>query len=174
MIGAIITAIVTDGIDVDLFSTTIRLVKQTIINGRIFMGIGYFGLGMLIAEKEIRFNKMILTIVALGCAFSSYIISSSVIVLVLRYVTVFCLFLWVMQTSLPASSLYIKLRQSSTVVYFTHMLLFFAWSSIKNFQHVNGMDSFIVVTSITIIISFLINFHKGNKRYDEIYNIFFG
>ena len=173
-IGAVISAIITDGTDVVAFSVIIRLVQQTIANGRLFMGIGYFGLGMLIADREIAFNKMFLIATILGCLVLSYIVPYSIIVFVLRYVTVFCLFLLVVQTKLPMSDLYIKLRQSSTVVYFIHMFLFFGWSAIKNFQDVNGIDAFVMVASVAVITSFLLNIHKGNKRYDEIYNIFFG
>ena len=174
VIGAIISAIVADGAGVDEFSVIIRLAKQTIVNGRLFMGIGYFGLGMLIAEKEITFNKKFLITAFFGCMVSSYITPYSIIVFAFRYVMVFCLFLYVMQTNLSANIIYIKLRQSSTVVYFIHMLLFFAWSTIKNFKHVNGMDAFIVVMGLAVVISFLLNTHKGNERYDKIYNIFFG
>lgn len=129
---------------------------------------------MLIADREIAFNKMFLIATILGCLVLSYIVPYSIIVFVLRYVTVFCLFLLVVQTKLPMSDLYIKLRQSSTVVYFIHMFLFFGWSAIKNFQDVNGIDAFVMVASVAVITSFLLNIHKGNKRYDEIYNIFFG
>lgn len=52
VIGAAVSAIVLDGSNIATFSVVVRLAKQTIINGRLFMGIGYFALGMLIAEKK--------------------------------------------------------------------------------------------------------------------------
>lgn len=176
-VGAVISAIVLDSSDIATFSVIIRLAKQTIISGRLFMGVGYFALGMLIAEKKMIYmiyNKKILIAVALGCIVSSYMVPYSIIVFTLRYVTVFCLFLFVIQIKLPASGVYAKLRDSSKVVYFTHMLIFFLWSAIKNFQNVNGMDAFIVVTVMTVTMSLLITTHKGDKRYNRIYNVFFG
>lgn len=134
------------------------------------MGIGYFALGMLIAEKKMRYNKNALFAVAFECIVSSYIVPYSIIVYALRYITVFCLFLPIIQINLPASSVYVKLRHSSKVVYFTHMLFFFTWSAIKSFQNVNGMDAFVIVTSMTVITSLLIIAHKDDKSYNRIYN----
>ena len=160
VIGAAVSAIVLDGSNIATFSVVVRLAKQTIINGRLFMGIGYFALGMLIAEKKMRYNKNALFAVAFECVVSSYIVPYSIIVYALRYITVFCLFLPIIQINLPASSVYVKLRHSSKVVYFTHMLFFFTWSAIKSFQNVNGMDAFVIVTSMTVITSLLIIGHK--------------
>ena len=174
VIGAAVSAIVLDGSNITTFSVIIRMAKQTIINGRLFMGIGYFALGMLIAEKKMIYNKNALIAVAFGCIVLSYIVPYSIIVFALRYITVFCLFLFVIQIYLPASDVYVKLRHSSKVVYFTHMLFFFTWSAIKSFQDVNGMDAFVIVTSMTVITSLLIIAHKDEKSYNKIYNAFFG
>ena len=57
---------------------------------------------------------------------------------------------------------------------YIHMLFFFVWSAIKSFQDVNGMDAFVIVTSMTVITSLLIIAHKDDKSYDRIYKAFFG
>ncbi|RZK41817.1 MAG: hypothetical protein EOO90_09745 [Pedobacter sp.] len=132
-----------------------KTVKYLFLTGRLFTGMFYLMVGGIIAVKRVHMSKEVLTVlVLLGLIFQFFkieIISPlffSLLPITLFYIT----------TNLKLDNVTNNafLRKCSTVLYFTHMIVFFLYTLIfKEFVYF-GWDAFLVSSIIPIILTPLI------------------
>ena len=141
-------------------------------SGRILQGMMYVVLGFILYNNKDKVSniKYYWYIILLLLFFTLNALVYSQIIRVL-----FNISLVMLAISLPLkdNKIYPYLRKTGVIVYFIHMIIFFAYSLIVGFDDSKGTIAFIVCFSITFIISMIINYinRKNNiKILNTIFN----
>ena len=141
-------------------------------NGRLFIGMAYITMGMITANKQIKFNKYIIFILLLLSFFGHMFfppILSSLCLLMVVFLTIQMLVI----INFNKYKIWYILRKSSTVMYFTHMIFFFIYTLVryKELPHY-GMDSFLVSFICAQVLSIFILMLEKNKTFNWLKKIF--
>lgn len=118
------------------------IISKTIHHGRMFPGIFYLSLGMLLTNKKIpSFVNwgLFLGGFAANCAITNTFISQLLLV-----PSVTGLFGIVCSLKLPDSNIYPFLRRASTVLFLLHMYVFTLYNKLTHNADIFGMDCFLV------------------------------
>jgi len=118
--------------------------------GRIFMGMGYISLGMLLSrykEKLCRYSWALLIIGMLVSVSAEGVIESLGIV-----ASSFGLFGIIIQVMLGDSKTYLLCRYSSTAMHFVHLFVWTIYYYLRFGEKTYGLESFIVVTMLSFLI----------------------
>lgn len=137
----------------------IRFVFQ---NGRLFYGMVYIPIGMLLAHKRIpnaiNWGGLILSFVL------NYFIDNSIISSYLSIITAISLFGIIERIELKNRPIYSKLRNMSTLMYLIHMYIYSFYYKIVYGKITYGVDSFLVTAVISAVVSLVyVVVHKNRK-----------
>lgn len=106
-----------------------KLIAYTFRSGRVFAGIGYFGVGMLFAKNKWRPSKILCAIVlAAGLAYSPFAVLTRVNITGTPYLILMAGAVFVFAEMFQGDEVksgYLFARGMSTVIYFTHMIFLF-------------------------------------------------
>lgn len=115
-------------------------------NGRVFTGILFMCIGIVVAEKRCCFSFFASLVLFIAGIVIKYTIHSELGNIVVSI----CFFMMVLNINLPQSTFYIVLRQLSRYMYLVHLICYSGYTLfIGNFNHL-GVDSFVV----TCVLSF--------------------
>jgi len=146
-----------------------RAIKYLFLTGRLFTGMFYLTIGGLIGLGKIHFAKPVLflmVIVALVFQFFQVEIISPLLFSFFPIV-LFCLTLHLKLENVNNGAF---LRKCSTVLYFTHMIVFFLYSIIFRETEYFGWDAFLVSVIIPILLTPLIV--RNEKRFPILKELF--
>lgn len=135
-----------------------KLVSCTCINGRIFSGMIYIPVGMLLAKKQIPFIVNLILFI-LGFI-SNLFISYSIVSNYLMIITAIALFGIIKKIELKNRVVYPILRNMSTTVYLIHMYIWTFYYTIAYGEKTSGLDSFLVTSIISVLFFFIVGFVK--------------
>ena len=130
------------------------IIRNTIINGRIFRGLFYIPLGMFLAMRDIKSYKVSAALLVVGLIanfFLSGILSEFALV-----ISATGLFMLGISTKLPDSDMYVKLRILSTDMYVLHLMVWSLYYIVVYGETRFGFDSFFFTTFFSIIISLVL------------------
>lgn len=129
-----------------------RVIKYLFLTGRLFTGMFYLIIGGMIAMNKIRVSKLgmfVMVCVALTFQFFQIEIISPFLFSLLP-ITLFCLTVN-LKLSVIKNGLF--LRKCSTVMYFTHMIIFFLYTLIFETVPYFGWDAFLVAVIVPILLT---------------------
>jgi hypothetical protein len=139
-----------------------KLIKYSVANGRLFNGMIYIPIGMLMAHKKgLKFLNWIVFIVGF---IANYFIDNSIISSYLLIITAIALLGIVKDIELKNSVIYSKLRSMSITIYFVHMYVWTFYYKIVYGKKTYGIDSFIVTSIISVIIAWGYTFFFERHR----------
>ncbi len=127
------------------------LIRITIANGRIFRGMLYIPLGMLLAHKT--FSVKIAYPLFVAC-FISTMLSNGIVKSISGVVCAVSLFVIVLEFQ-SDSHVYPFMRKMSTVIYFIHMYVWSIGYKILYGQKHYGLDMFLMTASVCLAVSFV-------------------
>lgn len=141
-----------------------KIIHLTVLNGRIFKGIVYIPIGMLLTQVKIPKAANLLMFLAsftANCFISNRFISSVLFVL-----SAVGLFGFAEALNLKDSVCYKFMRKMSTVIYFIHLYVLFVWLRICPLMNLPeyGEISFLAVSAVTLMIAFLYVYFSGKKK----------
>lgn len=159
--GLIISKLVS--IDVHNFliiDSFLNIIKNTIINGKLFNGFFYISIGMMISTKQQ--NKKILPLIVFIISFltCSFVSSFLGFLLMIEVLSLFCLIIQIKTNNKP---IYKYLRKLSTYNYFSHMWVWNIYCYLIYGEKTYSFDSFIITLIICIIMG-LIHITINNNR----------
>lgn len=161
-VGFFINWIVVTDQELPLLLTCLRKIAGiTIVNGRLFRGMFYIPLGILLSQKSIP------TYVALLMTIFGVALSYNADFLLFNYAVVICsmgIFSLTVRLNMRPASWLIKCRKISTDMYFFHMWVWTVYYVIVYQEKHFGMDSFLVTTCTCIILSFAIQYISPRKH----------
>lgn len=147
----------------------VRYYRFVFLHGRLFTGMFYIMTGMIISKykNNISIFLSIGLMLFVGNIFVNelyYSVSIAVYSIIIFYLTI--------SIDIKNKKLYKKLRDASTVFYFTHMVFwsFYTILILKNPNH-PGIDSFFVSLMCCVIASFILIKLKEHKRFKWLKNI---
>lgn len=126
-----------------------KLIMLSIYNGRIFHGLIYIPIGMLLVNKQIPslIDGLMLII---GLTVSMWTVSTVVSNYLLILIAI-ALFEIIKSIRLNCSPLYLKLRSLSMTIYFVHMYIWSFYYKVVYGTKTYGMDSFLVTLIVSIV-----------------------
>lgn len=145
-----------------------QFIKLSIGNGRILTGFCYISIGMCIAKYKKSIDWKI-SLLASVITFAISVFYPNFISTLLLYIFFFFL---VLSIKMKDKKIYYYLRKSSTIMYFTHMLFFFAWSIKLGMGQKEGVNGFIFTFICTVITSFAICIIQKKKEYKILKELF--
>lgn len=131
-----------------------KLIRISIANGRIFSGMVYIPMGMLLAHRKIpnRINWLLFLVGFLANCF----VTNGFVSHVLLVMTALSFFGIVADIPLGNSPVYPKLRRMSSIIYLTHMYIWTFYYLIMYRQMTPGPDSFAVTSCVAVVIAALV------------------
>ena len=141
------------------------LFEKTIGKGHLFSGIYYILFGNLIAKREYQIDKIFLYTIFIV----SYLIVSYTSFLPIRVIMCITFFLIVISLKFSGNGVYF--RYTSTIMYYTHMIVFFILNLISN-NEMYGWIGFIFCCIVTNLLGYVLNRIKF-KNY-KLLRILFG
>ena len=153
LFGFVINDFVNYSGELPSFLNKIKLLfDYTIVNGRIFQGMFYIPMGMIIADKkkDLRLAIPLMLVGFIGNYFYDGIIGN-----VFLLICSIGIILVILNIKLKDHKIYPVLRKSSTILYFTHCYVWTIYYTIVYKTLTRGWDSFIVTTFVCIAISLL-------------------
>lgn len=146
-----------------------RAVKYLFLTGRLFTGMFYLMVGGLIALNKIKLSAItIIAITVIAIAFQLYEVEIvSPLLFSLLPITLFYLTInWKLESITNNAFL----RKCSTVLYFTHMIVFFLYSLLFREMEYFGWDAFLVSVIIPILLTPLII--RNEERFPILKELF--
>lgn len=147
----------------------VNILEKIIASGRILSGVAYTIIGTYIARNNTNLviSKSIILLligILLEVILPSYINEVGVLIYVVM------LFLIILNIKLKDNDVYLILRKNSTIIYFIHMIICFIYTLLfKEFPYY-GLDQFILVTLISLIIASIIVFlDKNGKVFKKVF-----
>lgn len=147
----------------------VNILEKIIASGRILSGVAYTIIGTYIARNNTNLvisKSIILLLIGifLEVILPSYINEVGVLIYVVM------LFLIILNIKLKDNDVYLILRKNSTIIYFIHMIICFIYTFLfKEFPYY-GLDQFILVTLISLIIASIIVFlDKNGKVFKKVF-----
>ncbi len=160
--GLVITEIVYYPNDLPhILSVLKTYVVKTFINGRIFTGFFYIPLGIVLAKKQM---PLWLGIVLFTAGFTGNYFFDGVAGNILVSVCATGVFFAVCNMNLKDRPIYRFLRNASTDIYLVHMYVWTFYYFIVYRQKTFGVDSFIVTTAVSLLVSVAFSFVKKFMR----------
>ena len=129
------------------------LVEKTIRKGRIFSGVYYILLGNLIAKSEYHIGRIYL----LAIFIASYLIVAFTSFLPIKMIMCITFFLLVISVKATGNGIYF--RRTSTIMYYTHMIVFFVLNITVN-KEMYGWVGFAFCCIVTNILAYVLNTGK--------------
>ena len=129
------------------------LVEKTIRKGRIFSGVYYILLGNLIAKSEYHIGRIYL----LAIFIASYLIVAFTSFLPIKMIMCITFFLLVISVKATGNGIYF--RRTSTIMYYTHMIVFFVLNITVN-KEKYGWVGFAFCCIVTNILAYVLNTGK--------------
>lgn len=126
------------------------LVEKTIRKGRIFSGVYYILLGNLIAKSEYHIGRIYL----LAIFIASYLIVAFTSFLPIKMIMCITFFLLVISVKATGNGIYF--RRTSTIMYYTHMIVFFVLNITVN-KEMYGWVGFAFCCIVTNILAYVLN-----------------
>ena len=123
---------------------------HSILNGRILRGMFYIPLGMKLNLKRIPgiFNLGIMIVGGICASISSGIINNSALIL-----CAIGTFNFIADIQVQDRTIYCKLRNMSTTIYFTHLYIWTGYYSLIYHQKSYGLDCFLITTVASILLA---------------------
>jgi hypothetical protein len=170
--GNIMTFLVTNINDLyGILKTIVKLYNYAFGNGRLFTGMFYVSAGIFIVKNKVNINLAICLCIMLSgilCnIFAPPLLSSmSVAIYSIK------LFIIVLKIQLRNNIMYKKLRESSTIFYFLHLICWSVYTIIfLNKPNHDGMDSFVIVVIGCSVLSIILISLKRYKTFSWIKKI---
>lgn len=143
-----------------------RIIRGTIINGRILLGMVYIPLGIYLSQKT--FSKHINWIGLILGLVLMYIINNKIVSYYLLIISSVALFGIVKDMNLKERKFYQFARKASMIVYLIHMYIWTFYYVLIYGERKVGFDSFIATSLISVLITgtyiFLKDKHKLNHN----------
>ncbi len=129
-----------------------KIIKYLFLTGRLFTGMFYLLVGGLIAMRKIRISRIAMVwMVLLALTFQLFEVKIlSPFLFSLLPITLFCL---IVDLKLEKIKNGLFLRKCSTVMYFTHMIIFFLYTLIFTTFPYFGWDAFLVAVIVPILLT---------------------
>ena len=137
-------------------------------SGRNLTSLFYIVIGILISNGELKVNFKVL----IPLTFIIFMFCLFIDIEFVRALLYILLFILITKMNLNNSEIFFKLRKSSSIIYFTHMLVFFIYSLIVGFDNCKGVIGFFVTFATTILLSFVI-ISINRKKDIDLLNIIF-
>ena len=151
----------------NIINSLAKIIKLTIGSGRIFSGIFYITIGIMLSKKQPKLTiSWLILIIGL---FLNIIINKSYLDSIFIALSSIGLFNIINSFKLPNSKIYPILRTTSTKIYLTHMYIWTIYYMIVYKEKTFGLDSFLVTTAISIILANISIIIK-NKKQKKLYN----
>ena len=147
----------------------INIIEKLIASGRILSGVAYTIIGTYIARNNtnlaiIKSIILLLIGILLEVILPSYINEMGVLIYVVM------MFLIILNIKLKDNKVYLILRKNSTIIYFIHMIICFIYTLIFREFPYYGLDQFIFVTVISLIIAnIIILLDKEEKVFKKVF-----
>jgi len=153
------------GVDINVghIKTFQSLVKNLIANGRLFQGMVYIPIGMILAKNKI---PRLINVLLCACGTILLIISNNVIVNSYTVIVlVVGLFGIIEEVKLSDNNIYCYFRKMSTVIFLIHMYVWTAYCCMIYGERTYGFDCFFVTSIVSLIIAcVVVNFSRLNTR----------
>lgn len=169
LISILMNFIINSESSYDLILVLRKLIKYALGSGRLFLGMLYIMIGGLFVDYKIRFSKEIWVLLfSIGLIFQYFKVPFvSPFLFVLLPTVIFHISLNMDLKILKHGYFF---RKSSTVMYFTHMIIFFLYTLIfKEFRYF-GWDAFLISILIPIMLTPIII--RNEKKYNLLKKIF--
>ena len=147
----------------------INIIEKLIASGRILSGVAYTIIGTYIARNHtnlaiIKPIILLLIGILLEVILPSHINEIGVLIYVVM------MFLIILNIKLKDNKVYLILRKNSTIIYFIHMIICFIYTLIFREFPYYGLDQFIFVTVISLIIAnIIILLDKEEKVFKKVF-----
>lgn len=131
-----------------------EILKCTVLNGRVITAFFYISVGMVVKnilqEKFIsKYRKLL---------YFLFLVSLIMMVFYQNFITIMLVSVGCFLASVVSNNLPIKnpifFRKASTIIYFTHMIFYFIWNKILQFEN-KAVLGFAFVVICTIVFSFI-------------------
>jgi hypothetical protein len=143
-----------------------KIIKVIFNNGRLFTGMVYIPIGMIVAYKKIP-SIINWAGFMLGFGFNCFI-DNSIVSSYLSIVTAISLFGIIERLKLKNNPIYSKLRNMSTLIYLIHMYVWTFYYKIMYGRKTYGVDCFVATAIISTVISLVyVVAHKKGKKYEH-------
>lgn len=140
-----------------------KIVLHSVLNGRIFRGIFYLPCGMVLAQHKIKNRKSLIALFCLSfmiCCMISNLLLKSILMVIYNV----SLFIIVKDIEWKDMKIYSILRKMSTSMYFIHLYIWTFYYHLVYGEKTFGLDSFLVTSSVAIVISFIYVVLKNKKQ----------
>ena len=137
----------------NVVATVSLLLEKTIGKGRLFSGVYYILLGNLIAKGEYNIDRIYLLTIFIV----SYLMVAFTSFLPMKVVMCITFFLLVISVNVTGNGIYF--RRTSTIMYYTHMIIFFVLNIIEN-NEMYGWIGFAFCCIVTNILAYVLNTGK--------------
>ena len=147
----------------------INIIEKLIASGRILSGVAYTIIGTYIARNHtnlaiIKPIILLLIGILLEVILPSHINEIGVLIYVVM------MFLIILNIKLKDNKVYLILRKNSTIIYIIHMIICFIYTLIFREFPYYGLDQFIFVTVISLIIAnIIILLDKEEKVFKKVF-----
>lgn len=135
-----------------------NLIHYTFAKGRLFTGMAYISIGMLFAIKDYIKNIALNIILLISGTLLWVFIDIFNIRIISLLLIVPALFSVIQNIRINSDKVSYYLRKSSTVMYFSHMIIFFLYTVIFKSMRYYGLDAFIFTLIGTLILSVFVNY----------------
>lgn len=149
-----------------IFQLIQKVIKLSIYSGRIFRGMIYIPLGMILAQYRLNMPTNILMLVigfVSRCYFENATIDSFLLIL-----TVIGFWGIIEKIELPNSNIFRALRSASTAIYLIHMYIWSLYYFAVYKEKTYGMDSFLFTAIVSLILAFIYFYFLNNKSKKNI------
>lgn len=146
----------------NLLNTISKIIKCTIRDGRLTNGFLYIYFGFFASKFKISFKTSLC--IFLICFVLSLFFDDGIIFKILRIFYATSFFVLVLNWNLKLSLNYLLLRTLSTVMYFIHLYIWTGYYFIIYGHKNGGLDSFIVVTLISVLVGIIYYYVKPNLK----------
>ena len=126
------------------------LFEKTIGKGRLFSGVYYILLGNLIAKSEYHIDRIYLLTIFIA----SYLMVAFTSFLPIKVIMCITFFLLVISFKATRNGIYF--RRTSTIMYYTHMIVFFILNIVAN-NEMYGWIGFVFCCIVTNILAYVLN-----------------
>lgn len=157
------------GVYVHLLEVARKIIKLSIINGRIFSGLVYIPLGMIFSRKKL--SPVINVFMLVGASIVHIFAKNAFASGYLTIISSIGLFGLVEILTLSDRLLYSRLRFYSTSIYFIHMYIWSAYYMIIYGEKTFGADCFVATSIISLIISVTYYYLFKRKKHEQFLRV---
>ncbi len=144
------------------FALLQRIIQSSICNSRLLRGMVYIPIGMLLAHKQI---PAVWNWVGLVIGYTAnFFVSDEIMSSYLLMITSIALFGIIEKIDLKNNSIYGHFRNMSTIIYLIHMYIWSFYYKIVYGEKTFGIDSFLVTSIVSTIISFIVVYIIGMRK----------